>query len=309
MVFMRMRHGTVWASGLIAMTLAVAGCTQAASSTSTVGTKITVTVAAYPLEFLTERIIGDTGTVTDLTAPGTEPHDLELTARQIADMSSTDAVVYLSGFQAAVDEAIASTPPKRAIDATTGLDRLPALASEEGSATATYDPHVWLSPANMVAMAATISTSLSTAKPELASTFAANTTKLVADLNSLDTSYKTGLAQCAITQFVTSHAAFAYLAKRYGLEQIPISGLDPTEEPTAARIAAVQKLAKQYHVTTIFFETLISDAVAKSIAGDLGLKSAVLDPIEGITKVSAGTNYLEVMQSNLSALQEANGCR
>lgn len=272
---------------------------------------ISVTVAAYPLQFLAERILGDAGTVTNLTAPGTEPHDLELTARQIAAMAATDAVVYIPGFQAAVDQAVASAPPKLAIDVTAGLSLLKASndgTEEEAGEGSGHDPHVWLSPANMITMAQTISTALSTAEPRLADALAANTATLVTDLTALGDSYHAGLATCSRTQFITSHAAFGYLARDYGLQQIPIAGLDPTEEPTAARIAAVHQLARQYGVTTIFFETLVSDTVAKSIAGDLGLKTAVLDPIEGITASSAGTNYLEVMRSNLTALEEANGC-
>ncbi len=303
---MKMKLGTPLIA-LFATALALTGCSSVGSAPTTGATsKVTVTVAAYPLQFLTERIVGEAGTVTNLTQPGAEPHDLELTAKQIAEMAATDAVVYIAGFQAAVDDAIASTPPKLAIDVTAGLSLLKALpGAETNHAT---DPHVWLSPANMVTMAQTISAKLSTTKPELASTFAANTTKLVAELGALDASFKTGLSTCSIKAFVTSHTAFAYLANSYGLEQIGIAGLEPSEEPTAARIAEVQKLAKQYGVSTIFFETLASDAVAKSIAGDLGLKTAVLDPIEGITKASAGTNYLEVMASNLKALQEANKC-
>jgi zinc transport system substrate-binding protein len=291
---------------------ALTGCSAGAGTgTPSSPGQISVTVAAYPLQFLAERIVGDAGVVTNLTAPGTEPHDLELTARQIAAMAATDAVVYIPGFQAAVDQAIASTPPKLAIDVTAGLSLLKASddGAEEGAGDHnTYDPHIWLSPANMVTMAHTISTALSTAEPQLATALAANTAALVTDLTTLGDSYRTGLATCQRTQFITSHAAFGYLARDYGLQQIPIAGLDPTQEPTAARIAAVHQLARQYGVTTIFFETLVSDTVAKSIAGDLGLKTAVLDPIEGITASSAGTNYVEVMRSNLTALEEANGC-
>ena len=82
---------------------------------------MSIIVAAYPLEFLAERIAGDTATITDLTAPGAEPHDLELTAKQVAGMASADAVIYLAGFQAAVDQAVATAGPKLAIDANKGL--------------------------------------------------------------------------------------------------------------------------------------------------------------------------------------------
>lgn len=308
---MTMKQGTPWVAALITAALALTGCTSISTAT-TAPNRISVIASAYPLQFLVERIIGDSGTVTNLTQPGAEPHDLELSAKQVAEMASVDAVVYIAGFQSAVDAAVTTASPKVAVDVSQGLALLKAGA--DGAATGgqisptAIDPHIWLSPTNMAAMAQTISTALSAEKPELAATFAANTTKLVADLSTLNSSYKTGLAKCARTEFITSHAAFGYLARDYGLAQIPIAGLDPTQEPTAARIAEVQQLATQYHVTTIFFETLVSDTVAKSIAGDLGLKAAVLDPIEGITSTSAGTNYLEVMASNLTALREANQC-
>jgi len=304
-------------AGLASAMVLLAGCSTAAPSTtaSTSGSataetsQLKLTVSAYPLEYLAQRIAGDDASITNLTSPGAEPHDLELTAKQIADFGDSDAVIYISGFQAAVDDALQSSPPKLAIDAANGLTLLDAAEEEGETHTAgAHDPHVWLSPANMITMAQTINTALDKAHPELATTLTANTNKLIADLKSLSDAYTTGLATCQRKDFVTSHAAFAYLARDYNLTQIPIAGIDATEEPTAARIAEVQKLAKQSGVTTIFFETLVSPAVAKSIAGDLGLKSAVLDPIEGITSTSAGTNYLEVMQSNLKALQEANGC-
>jgi len=307
-------------AGLASALVLLAGCangapaatTSAASSGSAAApaTTLKLTVAAYPLEFLAQRIAGNTATVTNLTAPGVEPHDLELTAKQLGDLGASDALIYISGFQAAVDDALKAAPPKLAIDTSTGLTLLDPAAAEEGEAPkpGAHDPHIWLSPANMITMAETIDTALSQAHPELAATLNANTDQLVADLKNLSQAYTSGLATCQRKDFVTSHAAFAYLARDYGLTQIPIAGIDATEEPTAARIAEVQKLAKESGVTTIFFETLVSPAVAKSIAGDLGLKSAVLDPIEGITANSAGTNYLEVMQSNLKALQEAKGC-
>jgi len=302
--------------GLVSALVLLAGCTAgapAASSTPGASAPLKLTVAAYPLEFLAQRIAGNDATVTNLTAPGAEPHDLELTAKQLADMGSSDALIYISGFQAAVDEALQAAPPKLAIDASTGISLLDAThdaeeGEEDGHEHGAHDPHIWLSPANMITMAQTINSALDQARPELAATLTANTDKLVADLKDLNEAFTTGLATCQRTDFVTSHAAFAYLARDYHLTQIPIAGIDATEEPTAARIAEVQKLAKESGVTTIFFETLVSPAVAKSIAGDLGLKAAVLDPIEGITASSAGTNYLEVMRSNLQALQEANGC-
>jgi zinc transport system substrate-binding protein len=130
----------------------------------------------------------------------------------------------------------------------------------------------------------------------------------VADLTGLDADLRTALQSCRVTTFITSHAAFGYFADRYGLTQVGISGVEPDVEPSAARIAAVQQIAIATGVTTIFFETLASPEVADAIAGDLGLTTDVLDPLEGITSASRGTDYLEVMHANGAALRKANSC-
>jgi zinc transport system substrate-binding protein len=145
--------------------------------------------------------------------------------------------------------------------------------------------------------------------PERRREFEQNAQALAADVTKLDQAYASTLNSCDRKVFITTHAAFGYLAERYELTQIAISGLSPESEPSPARIAAVQNKAREYKITTIFYETLVSPAVARSIAGDLGLKTDVLDPVEGITRDSRGSDYLAVMESNLAALKIANGCR
>ena len=171
------------------------------------------------------------------------------------------------------------------------------------------DPHVWLDPTNVARIAAAVAARLAEVDPAHRTDFEANLATLTADLTGLDHDFAQGLKTCARREFITSHAAFGYLARRYGLEQIAISGLSPEAEPSPARVAEVHNQAREHHITTIFYETLVSPAVAKSIAGDLGLRTDVLDPIEGITDQSRGSDYVAVMRSNLAALQEANECR
>lgn len=271
-----------------------------------------VAVAFYPFEFVAERVGGDQVSVENLTAPGAEPHDLELTPQQVASLASDDLVVYQSGFQPAVDTAVQQVRPKRTVDTASFLTLLKAsedgAGSEAGDDHAANDPHTWLDPANMVTIAEHIRDALTEARPSAGQEFAANATELISDLNGLDATLKSELANCRIQPFITSHAAFGYFAKRYGLTQVGINGVEPDVEPSAARIAEVQKIAKANHVTTIFFETLVSPTVAESIAGDLGLKTDVLDPLEGITAQSRGTDYLEVMRANGASLQKANQC-
>ena len=149
---------------------------------------------------------------------------------------------------------------------------------------------------------------LADADPAHATYYRAGAASLRQDLDTLDEQFRTGLADCTRTEFVTTHAAFGYLARRYGLTQIGIGGLSPDVEPSPARVAEVQREVAEHGLTTVFYETLVSPAVARSVAGDLGLRTDVLDPVEGITPESRGQDYVKVMTANLAALREAGGC-
>ena len=300
-----------------------AGCSAGAPATSTSAEagQLTVTASFYPFQFSAERVGGSHVSVTNLTQPGAEPHDLELTPKQVASLADSDLLIYQKGFQAAVDSAVETVPPKRAVDTASFLT-LETTEEEEHAEHEEHadeeegdehdhgglDPHTWLDPTNMVTITEHVRDALIEAQPASSADFTANATALIDDLKKLDGEFSTGLKTCERKVFITSHEAFGYLAQRYGLEQVGIRGLEPDTEPTGARIAEVQKLARAEGVTTIFFETLVSPAVSQSIAGDLGLKTDVLDPLEGITDASKGTDYLEVMRSNLAALKTANGC-
>ncbi len=281
--------------------------------------QLEIVTALYPFQFVAERVAGDRAVVTSLTRPGAEPHDVELTPRQVAAVSRADLVIYERTFQAAVDEAVEQTGNPAALDTTTVVPMQPLAPDEhghgvEGGEVGSHDehggldPHVWLDPTQVVTLTNAVSDRLSALDPEHASEFVARAATLVGQLDSLDRAYATGLARCERTEFMTTHAAFGYLAKRYGLTQIGISGLSPDAEPSPARIAEVQAEAREHELTTIFSETLVSPALAQSIAGDLGLKTDLLDPLEGITAQSRGRDYLAVMESNLDALRLAGGC-
>jgi len=297
---------------LLAGSLAACGGSPAGAGS---GDGLTAAVAFYPFEFVVERVGGDLVETQNLTTPGAEPHDLELTPRQVALLSTADLVVFQSGFQPAIDTAIAQAAPQRVVDAAEYVTFIPAddgdddAEGEEHAAEAgANDPHTWLDPTNLTAVARQVQAELAEARPEAAAELTANTDALVADLEALDNEFRTGLATCALRTFITSHAAFGYLAHRYDLEQVGIRGLEPDAEPSAARIAEVQQIATREGVTTIFFETLVSPVVAQSVARDLGLATDVLDPLEGLTDASRGSDYLEVMRANLAALQKANTC-
>lgn len=273
---------------------------------------VTVAAAFYPLEYAVESVAGDGVTVTPLTTPGVEAHDVELTPRQVAAVVDADLVVYLAGFQPAVDEAVKQADPAKVLDVGQFAELREEGEDDDGDHTGhdhgNLDPHFWLDPMRLADVTDAIADELAAVDPEQATTLSKNAAATRSDLTALDEEFMTGLQTCERRELFTSHSAFGYLAERYDLEQISVVGISPNVEPSGTRIAEVQKLARQYDATTIFFETTASDAVAVSIAQDLGLDTAVLDPIESVTDQSAGQDYPSIMRSNLAAIEKANDC-
>ncbi len=299
----------------VAAVLALSACAGAPAGTTG---KVDVVAAFYPLQYVVERVGGDRVAVTSLTQPGVEPHDVELTPSQVASVGKAKLVVYQKGMQAAVDKVVETQKPRDLIETTTVVPLHDHSHADEADHKEEAghdheheggDPHTWLDPTTMAKYATAVAEKLAALDPSHATEYKERAAALAADMAKLDDAYSKGLTSCDRRAFVTSHEAFAYLAERYKLEQISIAGLSPEAEPTPARVAQVQKIAREKQITTVFYETLTSPAVAKAIAGDLGLKTDVLDPIEGITESSRGKDYIAVMNSNLTALRTANGCR
>ena len=270
----------------------VAGCGSGTSSSS--GQK-SVVAAFYPLAYAAKRLGGPAFDVTNLTPPGAEPHDLELTPQEVARIQEASIILYLShGFQPAVSKAVEQAQGTK-VDILAGL---PLHAGQEAGLTA--DPHVWLDPILFSRVVTRIGTALG--RPSAS---------LVADLRKLDREYRRGLRDCKRHEIVTSHATFGYLAARYGLEQVSITGLAPEAEPTPKQLAHVIQVVRRTHATTVFFETLVSPRLADTVAREVGARTAVLDPIEGLKPVEQkrGDNYLTLMRRNLAALRKALACR
>ncbi|MFF5605252.1 metal ABC transporter substrate-binding protein [Streptomyces cellulosae] len=319
----RRRHISTVALAAVAA-LGFGTLTACSSDSAAAGDTGTFDVVAsfYPMAFLAERIGGEHVHVTSLTQPGQEPHDLEISARQTAQLEESDAALYLKGLQPSVDEAIGQSPIATKIDAA-GLTSLEEHGTETGHDEEHEDehgdehgheheggdPHIWLDPVKYAEVAEGVGKAFQKADPDHAADYRANTAALVKDLKALDAKFRTGLADRETDVFVTTHAAFGHLAERYGLTEEAISGLDPDTEPSGARVKELQKIAKEDGVTTVFYETLVSDKTAKTLAGDTGLKTDVLDPVEGITEKSRGEDYFQVMEANLTALRTALGAR
>lgn len=279
---------------IILITLAaalLAGCGGSEPSDD----RTNVVAAFYPLAYAAEQTGGDTVTVRNLTPPGTEPHDVELSPRDVERVRSADLVLYLgSGFQPALERAVDGGGGE-ALDL---LDPAEAEADRDG----TLDPHVWLDPVRYAAIVEQIGAALD--RPEAAATFEKR-------LRQLDADFRSGLADCVRDEIVTSHAAFGYLARRYGVAQIALTGLSPEAEPSPRELERVIGEVRKRRATTVFFETLVSPRLANTVAREAGARTDVLNPLEGLTEeeLTGGENYFTVMRRNLAALRQALGCR
>jgi zinc transport system substrate-binding protein len=283
---------------LVSLLLAatVLGC---GAKPRTVGAGHTKVVAAfYPLAFAAEEIGGDRVTVENLTPAGTEPHDLELTPSDVRDIGAADVVLYLGrGFQPAVEKAVKA---RKGVS----LDLLAGQSLRQGveEGGTAIDPHVWLDPHRYGAIAARIGRALG--RETAASSFADR-------VRALEREYARGLARCQRREIVTSHAAFGYLSQRYGLRQVSLTGLTPEAEPAPRAVRRLVDEVRRARATTVFFETLVSPKLAQTVAREAGAKTAVLDPIEGLTtaELARGASYFTVMRANLAALRMALACR
>jgi zinc transport system substrate-binding protein len=309
------RHAAVaLVSAALAGALVLTAC-GSASSNGAAGSadKLSLVAAFYPLQWVSEQVAGNHAEVSSLTKPGAEPHDLELAPKDISEIADGDLVVYLKGFQPAVDEAVSQEGGDHGYDAAKDADlSLRYTPIEEGQARSAekgaVDPHFWLDPVRLAAVGQGLAERLATVDPDNASDYAANARTLQGRLTVLDQEFKTGLASCANKDLVTSHNAFGYLAQRYGLTQVGITGLTPEDEPRPSDLAAVADFVKSNAVHTIYYETLVSPAIARTVAGETGATTEVLDPIEGLTDRSQGKDYRAVMRSNLANIKKGQPC-
>ncbi|MFF1709102.1 metal ABC transporter substrate-binding protein [Streptomyces sp. NPDC058268] len=317
------------ASATVLGLTALTACSSSSAADKNGDGKLNVTASFYPMQYLAQEIGGDHVSVDTLTKPGVEPHDLELSPKQTAFLGESDFILYLKGIQPAVDDAIGQSGVKNTVDAaklTTlekhgtgvghdhGHDEGEEHAEEdahehEGEGEAGTDPHIWLDPVKYAEVAKGVGKAMEKADPDHAAAYKKNTKALVEKLDALNTKFEDGLRNTKSKTFITTHSAFGYLTERYGLDQEGISGVDPESDPSPARIKELQDIAKKDKVSTVFFETLASDKTAKTLADDAGLKTDVLDPLEGITDKSKGDDYIGVMESNLAALQKSLGAK
>ncbi|WP_342417650.1 metal ABC transporter substrate-binding protein [Paenibacillus sp. FSL R10-2782] len=287
------------------------------AQTTDSGKKLKVVTTFYPMYEFTKQVAGDHADVTVLIPAGAEPHDWEPSAKDMAQVKDADVFVYNGIVEGWAEQALssASNDKRVVVEASKGLNLMEGTAEEEGEAHAeeghahdhVLDPHVWLDPVLAQKEVESIKAGFISADSANKADYEKNANAYIAKLKKLDTEFKTALKDVKRKDFITQHAAFGYLAKQYGLTQVPIAGLSPEQEPTPDKLAGIIKFAKGNNVKTIFFETLVDPKVAETVATEIGAKTDVLNPLEGLTDEDKQKNldYLGVMKNNLEALKKA----
>lgn len=315
------------ATGVLALTFSAAACGSSTSSEGSSSGKIKVATSFYPVNYLVQSVGGSHVEANSVTPANVEPHDFELSPKDVTKLSGAKMVVYVAGFQSSLDDAVKQVSGPTVVNLASSVklekrtdhdgDDHDHEAAASSSATeaahddhdhdhGSTDPHFWLDPTRMADAAKQVHAALVKADPSHKADYDANLKTTLAKLTKLDTSYKQGLSQCTRKTFVTSHAAFGYLAERYGLTQVSVSGIDPDSEPSPADIAKVKQVVKQTGTTTIFTEELVSPKTAQAVAKETGAKTSVLSPIESAPEKG---DYEGAMTTNLTNLREALNCK
>jgi zinc transport system substrate-binding protein len=314
----------------IGLAVALTGCGAAPTATGTpqqvdqanqaASEKPQVFTTIYPLEYVTKRIGGEHVEVINIVPPGVEPHDFEPTPKNMVALTGADLFIYNgSGLELWVEKAVENLDQNQTqvVNTTEGLQMLQAAeheeehegehAEEHGHEHGEFDPHVWLDPTLLKEQAQKVKQALVEKDQAHAADYEKNFAQLASDLDQLDQEFKEMVAQASRKEFMVSHSAFYYLADQYGLEQVAISGVNPADEPSPAELKELVEHVKERQLPYVLFETLVSPKVAEVIAKEAGVKTATLNPLEGLTPedVQAGKDYLSIMRENLATLREA----
>lgn len=261
--------------------------------------KLKVAATFYPLYNFAREVGGDKVQVVNITPAGAEPHDYEPTPRQLVNVQNSGVFIYDGG---AMEPWVGKFLP--------GYRHVAVRASQEIKLNG-QDPHFWLDPVLAQQIVSNIQAGFTKVDPKDGAYFAGRAAAYNNRLVQLDADFKNGLRSCQTRTFVVSHQAFGYMARRYNLDMVAIAGISPDAEPSPAKLAEVSRLVKDEGIKYIFFERLVSPRLAQTIASETGAKTAVLDPIEGISQAdqSKGKDYISAQRENLANLRTALACR
>lgn len=308
---------------MLMLIVVISGCGKSSSSDIVPG-KVNVVTSFYPIYEFAKAIGGDQANVTNLLPTGVEPHDWTPRSKEILNTSKAQLFLYhgagLEGWVPNFLKGLGRDAVVKSVEVSHGVSLITAEgddghhhgeeAAENGEeehhddSSHHIDPHTWVSPKSAKIIAENIKNSYIEVDPEHQAEYESRYAELAKKLDELDSKFTTELANTSKKEIVVSHQAFGYLCRDYGLTQHAIMGLSPEAEPRAQDIVALSNMVKEEGIKYIFFEELVSDRLAKTLASEAGVQTLVLNPVEGLTKAQDkdGENYFTLMEKNLQNL-------
>ncbi|MCA9373846.1 MAG: zinc ABC transporter substrate-binding protein [Candidatus Gracilibacteria bacterium] len=312
---------------LLSLTILLSACAPASTPSDD---EFTIAASFYPLAEMARNVAGDHAEVITITPAGSDPHEYEPSPKDIAAISESDLFIFNGAGQDPWAEKL-ELENTAIIHMTENFSLLEGEDhdheeegedhdheeegedhdhEEEEGHHHEFDPHIWLDPTQAAQEVEIIAEKMIEVDPQNAAIYQANADAYKQELLQLDSEYKETLVSCQKDSIITAHAAFGYMAARYGFNQIAIAGLSPEQEPSARKLAEIADLAEEEDIKYIFFETLTSPRISETLAQEVGAQTLLLDPVEGLTQeqIAAGENYVTVMRSNLKNLAIALEC-
>ncbi|WP_339816653.1 metal ABC transporter substrate-binding protein [Paenibacillus sp. FSL R7-0216] len=326
MLIHRSKRALILAVALLTITLTLSGCGKSSDSGTIVEGKVNVITSFYPIYEFAKAIGGEEANVINLLPTGVEPHDWTPRSQDILNASKAQLFLYngagLEGWVPNFLKGLGGDNEVQTVEVSQGIDLIEANGDdghghgEESESNSGHegeeadhhvDPHTWVSPKSAIVMAENIKNSYIEVDPAHEATYEARYQELIGQLQALDAKFTEQLSALPNKEIVVSHQAFGYLCRDYGLTQHAIMGLSPEAEPRAQDLVALSKMVKEEGIRYIFFEELVSDKLAKTLASEAGVETLVLNPVEGLTKnqAQAGDNYFTLMEKNLQNLIQA----
>lgn len=267
--------------------------------------KISVIATFYPLEEFARAVGGEAISVKSIVPAGVEPHDYEPTPQDIASIYQSDVFILNGAGLDAWAEKIRPELESHGIKVLQMSEVIGLFSSDIA------DPHFWLDPKWAQKEVEAISEALTARDPARKEIYGQNTNNYLANLADLDLAYERGLRRCKTRTVVTSHNAFAYLAKRYGFEIISTGNFSEEAEVSPRDISQIIERMREQNLQYVFFAALDSPKIAETIAKEAGAQTITFNPVEGLTEEEkqAGENYLSIMRENLNNLQIAMQCQ
>ncbi|MBC1291946.1 zinc ABC transporter solute-binding protein [Listeria booriae] len=306
-------------STLLVTAVFLAGCGDNSDAQKKGNDKLTVYTTVYPLQYLASQIGGTYVDAHSVYPAGSDAHSFDPTQKDMMNIADSDLFFYIGlGMEGFVDKAKQSLKNENVkFVITTDNLHLPTMSHEEedheheededGHDHGDINPHVWLDPNYMITMAATVRDNLSKELPAQKETFNKNYEKVVSQLKTLNTDYKTMADTAKHKDFVTAHAAYGYWEKEYGLKQIPIAGISTSDEPSQKKLTTIVNTIKSEKIPYILLEQNTNSKIADVIQKETDTKTLKLHNLETLTQkdIDAKRDYMSIMKDNLAALKTA----